>query len=277
MEVYESFAREEAKRFTKRYSTSFSMASTLFPTAIRDDIFAIYGLVRLADEIVDTYRGVDARGQLDALEAETYVAIRRDYSTNLIVEAFQITAKKYGITRSLIRPFFASMRADLDNGPLAKKQYETYIYGSAEVIGLMCLRVFVAGDSREYTKLSGGAQALGAAFQKINFLRDMAADHRELSRYYFPVDSFDTFTTTTKQLIIDDIHRDLAAASIAIEQLPRSSKAAVWVSYRYFSLLLDKLEKTPPEQLKQRRIRTNDFQKFLLLVQGYIAAKVNLS
>lgn len=272
MELYDETARQTARRLTLSYSTSFGLASRLFEASIRDDIYAIYGLVRQADEIVDTYRGQDAAGLLRQLEAETYAAIDRQYSPDLIVHAFARTAGRYGIGQELLRPFFASMAMDLAPGRYDRATYQRYIAGSAEAVGLMCLRVFCANDQAAYRQLEPGARALGAAFQKVNFLRDLAEDRQRLGRNYFPElqDAQDgKLTEVTKQAIITDIENDFAKAAGSIGQLPPSARSAVRMSYRYYHELLAKLQATPAEELQVRRIRLGNVRKLWLLSGAY--------
>jgi phytoene/squalene synthetase len=266
MDLYDQAARESARRLTMRYSTSFSLASKLFDKRIRDDIYAIYGLVRIADEIVDTYRGADAPELLAAMQAETYAAIRRGYSADMIIHAFAATARRYGIGEELIRPFFESMAMDLEPGGYDRLRYEHYIYGSAEVVGLMCLRVFVGDDEQRYIELSPGARALGAAYQKVNFLRDLAAD-RAIGRNYFPELQSKPLGEPDKLAIIQDIEKDFATADAYIERLPRTAKRAVRTSYIYYSRLLDKLRTTPARVIWKQRIRVSNTTKVSLIVR----------
>jgi phytoene synthase len=265
-DVYLETSQATSQLFTNRYSTSFSLASRLFPKSVRIHIYAIYGLMRVADEVVDSYRGVETAVLLTALEQETYAALVRWYSPNPLIHAFQATASKYAIDKTLIQPFFASMQVDVLSHSFTKVAYETYIHGSAEVVGLMCLRVFCKGDARRYDTLAAGAARLGAAYQKINFLRDLHEDNVTLGRYYFPVDSYKTFDERTKHLIIEDIKHDLAVAVPAIGLLPKPVRRAVWASYRYYRALLTKLERTPAYIIKNKRLRITNAQKVLLLV-----------
>lgn len=262
MDVHQRLSYQIARRYTQGYSSSFGLASRLFGASVRPHIYAVYGLVRCADEIVDSYTGADARLLLDALEQETLAAIERGYSPNPLVQAFASTARTYKITHELLTPFFASMRADLTPASMTKISYQRYIYGSAEVVGLMCLRVFAPN---EYSTLRPGAQHLGAAYQKINFLRDIAADHDGLGRWYFPDSQFDTFDDAAKQAIITDIQADLLLARQAARQLPRSSRWAVSLSYRLYDALLVKLVATPAARLKQQRVRVSGPRKLWLL------------
>lgn len=264
---YDSLAFASSRQITNAYSTSFGSATKLFPIAMRPHIYNIYGLVRIADEVVDTYKKPAAEQILEELEQEVYAAIKRQYSTNMVVHAFALTAKQYGISKELIAPFFASMRTDAPGNVYRTADYESYIHGSAEVVGLMCLRVFCEGDSQEYDHLAAGAKALGSAFQKVNFLRDLAEDYKTLGRYYFPVGSFAAFDEDTKRSIISDIEHDFAVALPAIQKLPDGARPAVTLAYRYYKVLLQKLSETPAAEIKQRRIRVNTATKLRLLWQ----------
>lgn len=272
MELYEKVSYELSKRLTERYSTSFNMSSRLFDRTIRDDIYAIYGLVRIVDEIVDTYRGADAKSLLENLETTTYAAIERGYDTNPIVHSYALTAKKYGIDSELIRPFFASMAMDLMPAQYTDELYESYIYGSAEVVGLMCLRVFCAGDGARYDELKPGAQALGSAYQKVNFLRDIAADYEELGRLYFPGVAYDKFDDEQKRRIVADIEHDFEKARAYADKLPANSRRAVKLSMSYYGELLTRIKLTPAEVLKTRRLRISNARKIMLLIGVQIGA-----
>jgi phytoene/squalene synthetase len=261
VDLYTTTSYELSERITLRYSTSFSKSSRLFSAKIRPHIFAIYGLVRIADEIVDTYDGTDKQAQLDALERETYHALKVGYSTNPIVHSFACTATAYGITKELIDPFFKSMHMDLTPQNYNESLYQKYIYGSAEVIGLMCLRVFSENTQTTYAQLESGAKALGAAYQKVNFLRDIASDYKERGRVYFPNVQFESFSDSEKETIITDIQADFSAAKPYIDKLPKNARKAVGLSYAYYHELLKKLAATPVHHLKQQRIRLSNIQK----------------
>lgn len=266
MEPYNDVSYQLSRTLTLRYSSSFGMSSKLFAARIQPHIYAIYGLVRVADEIVDTYTGTDKALLLTALEEETYAAIARGYSTNPIVQAFILTAAKYAISASLIAPFFESMRMDLVPVDYTQESYETYIYGSAEVIGLMCLLVFCEGNTEHYQQLAPGARALGAAYQKVNFLRDIASDYHERERIYFPGMRYESFDETAKQEIIASIQTDFNTAEASLKELPKNSRAAVLLSATYYKQLLKKLDKTSVEQIKSGRIRVSTSQKLGLLI-----------
>lgn len=266
MDLYAKTSYELSRHLTLRYSTSFGKSTKLFSADIQPHIFAIYGLVRIADEIVDTYEGADKATLLDELEQTTYQTIKSGYSTNPIVHAFALTAREFNITKPLIAAFFESMRLDLSPQTYIQKLYVTYIYGSAEVIGLMCLKVFTGGNEDEYKKLEKGARALGAAYQKVNFLRDIASDFHDRQRVYFPGITFESFNDDEKMAIIKDIRRDFDTAKRAVDKLPANAHKAVALSFAYYGALLDKLEKTPAETIKTSRVRVPDAKKFLLFV-----------
>lgn len=274
--IYTKLAYRTSQQLTQAYSTSFSLASQLFGSGIRQDIYNIYGLVRLADEIVDTERGPKAQQLLNQLEDATYQAIHDKYSPNLILHAFAITANTYGIKKSLIAPFFNSMRFDThkQTKPLTVTEYQQYIYGSAAVVGLMCLRVFCSVNEKLYRELESGAQALGDAFQKVNFLRDMAADYRDLGRFYFPNTNYDQFDEPMKNQIIADIRQDFNVARKEITKLPANSKPAVLVAYKNYLQLTNKLAATPVHDLKRKRVRVNDGYKMWVLLSRGLPAKI---
>jgi len=266
VELYNQASYKASKLITNEYSTSFGLSIRLFEASLRPHIYAIYGLVRIADEVVDTYTGKDRLKVLNDLEKQTMAAIDTGYSTNPIIHAFALTAQKYDIDGSLIAPFFESMRMDITPQVFDQELYDTYIYGSAEVVGLMCLKVFTA-DIKRYNQLEKGAGKLGAAYQKINFLRDIAADAEGLGRWYFPISSFAAFDDKAKNAIVRDIEKDLAAAKKAIAKLPDSSQKAVSLSYQYYGELLKKIKLTPATQLRQKRIRVNNLQKTVLFAR----------
>lgn len=268
MDLYTKTSYQVAELITKNYSTSFSASSRLFPKSMRRHIYAIYGLVRVADEIVDTYSGEDQMSQLNTLESEVALARSRGYSANPLVHAFALTAEQYFIEKEIVAPFFESMRMDIGDR-YTKDRYEHYIYGSAEVVGLMCLRVFVGGDRGSYQKLKPGAKSLGSAYQKVNFLRDIKADY-ELGRMYFPGVDYDTFGDEAKLSIEADISADFRQAHEYIKQLPVDARMAVWLSYRYYEGLLSEIKKHPASELKQQRIRVPGSKKFRMLLLARI-------
>jgi phytoene synthase len=268
VELYTKTCYELSARLTKRYSTSFSLSSRLFAGSIRPHIYAIYAMVRVADEIVDTYKGDDSLVQLERLEAELTQARASGYSSNPILHAYAQTARRYHIEDALTDAFFASMRMDPMKRTYTQAEYEHYIYGSAEVIGLMCLRVFTDNNKALYARLKDGARALGAAYQKVNFLRDIRADHEELGRMYFPGVSYDEFSEQDKADIIKDIESDFAAAQEALRDLPPSSRRAVRASYDYYRSLLGRLASASVDELTTQRLRVPDWYKVLLLARA---------
>lgn len=270
MELYNEVAYANAKQLTLRYSTSFGISSRFFSKQIQPHIYAVYGLVRIADEIVDTYKGKNALQLLDNLEQTTYDAIKSSYSTNPIVHAFALTARIFGIDRTLIAPFFYSMRMDLKPQNYSPENYKKYIHGSAEVVGLMCLRVFCNGNSTKYNQLAPGAAALGSAYQKVNFLRDLAADYKVLGRLYFPGLTLDTFDDAAKMQIIEDIKNDFTLALPSLRRLPASCRKATLISYVYYNDLLQKLEQTPAATIKTTRIRVPSRRKIGLMIRTLV-------
>lgn len=270
MDTYTDVSKQLSEVLTMKYSTSFGLSTRLFPADLRCAIYSVYGFVRIADEIVDTFDTPNRRELLDAFEVETYVAMQRRVSTNPIVHAFVIAAHEFGIDKTLIHPFFESMRMDLEPATYTRESYERYIYGSAEVVGLMCLKVFVRGDSSKYDELCEGASALGAAYQKVNFLRDMKDDFESRSRVYFPEVDYETFNDSNKQTIVGDIEHDFALAKEAIKRLPRDVQPAVMTSYRYYMALLDKLRAASAQDIQERRLRVPDAYKLWLFIKAYI-------
>lgn len=271
MELYKTVSYDLSRRLTEAYSTSFSMSSRLFARSIRPDIYAIYGLVRVADEIVDTYDGSDdeKHALLDTLEQETYLAIERQYSANPIVHAFALTVASSRIDRVLIAPFFASMRMDIGR-QYSSENYQEYIYGSAEVVGLMCLKVFCRGDDEQYEQLVPGARKLGSAYQKVNFLRDFAADYTQLERVYFPGVEFDSFSNEQKRAIEQEIESEFAVANEYIGKLPVTARRAVRASWVYYRELLKSIQKTSVKDLRSSRVRVNNARKLWLLIKVYL-------
>ena len=271
--LYDSVAEETASVVINRYSTSFALASRLLGAGVRQHVENIYALVRVADEIVDG-AGAEAgltlleTGQaLNALEAETELAIEIGFSTNLVVHAFALTARESGFGSELTKPFFDSMRADLTETEHDQASFDRYVYGSAEVVGLMCLRAFVQGETiDDLPGLETGARALGAAFQKVNFLRDLAADFDALGRSYFPGVNVETFTEEEKTRLLDDIDADLAVSAAVLPRLPRSSRRAVALAQSLFAELSRRLRATPAATLRTTRVRVPNPVKARLAV-----------
>lgn len=275
--LYDRAAQDSAAVVIRRYSTSFGWAARLLAPSIRRHVRNIYALVRVADEVVDGPFAADQRAAaLDSLEQEVHAALRDGCSTNLVVHAFALTARQAGIDRTLVDPFFASMRADLDTAAHSPQSFETYVYGSAEVVGLMCLRVFLLDvgpgqRERAWDRLSPGARRLGAAFQKVNFLRDLAADYDDLGRSYFPGVAVEDLTDAHRDTLLDDIDADLRAAAGVIPALPRSSRRAVRAAHDLFAELSRVLRQTPAQELRHRRVRVSGPRKVKVLASGLLA------
>ncbi|WP_310650840.1 squalene/phytoene synthase family protein [Cellulomonas sp. P24] len=279
-DVYDDVAAASAAIVIRRYSTSFSLACRLLDEPVRTRVQNIYALVRLADEIVDgPFSAVDpdrTARQLDALEAETYDAVRAGCSTNLVVHAFAQTARTCRIGPDLIGPFFASMRADLDVSSHDAESLSAYVYGSAEVVGLMCLRAFLAGqphDPGAYARLAPGAQRLGAAFQKVNFLRDLAADHDVLGRTYVAAVDVEHLTDAERDALLDEVDADLAAAARAITHLPRSSRRAVSAAHGLFAELSRRLRRTPASEIARTRVRVPTVVKAWVVLRAIVGSR----
>jgi len=277
--LYTQAAEASSAVVIGNYSTSFGWATKLLGKADRHHVRNIYALVRVADEIVDgaaaealtTAIGVDPHAMLDKFEQETYRAVECGFSTNLVVHAFAYTAREVGINRDLIQPFFNSMRTDLFQRVHDKRSFEAYIYGSAEVVGLMCLQVFLSRVSvrdEEKAEFVAGARALGAAFQKVNFLRDLSADFDKLGRSYFPLIRVEDFNNSERDRLVEDIRNDLNTSKVSLAKLPSSSKRAVGAALMFFEALNNKIAATPANQLIKRRIRVSDLQKFVILLKA---------
>lgn len=276
-ELYNKTAFEYCGLITHNYSTSFYSAVGLLDNHIQKAIYGIYGFVRLADEIVDTFFGFDQQQLLDQFETDYYEAYRKKISLNPVIHAFQQVTRQYGIGDDLVASFIESMRTDLSKKTYTRpEETQKYIYGSADVVGLMCLKVFTEGNADLYVELKCPAMKLGSAFQKVNFLRDMKQDMLELERSYFPEVTVDNFSEQTKLSIIREVEEELREAYSGIIRLPASSKLAVYVAYTYYSKLLKKIRKTPASELMSRRVRVSDFRKAVLFTQSLLLDKVNL-
>ena len=275
--LFDQVSSQCSKLVTESYSTSFSLATRMLSSEIRQDIYNIYGFVRFADEIVDSFHSYDKPTLFTRFEQALNEALEEKISLNPILNSFQETVHRYAIDRSFIDAFMQSMRWDL-----SKKVYETqdeyraYIYGSADVVGLMCLRVFVKGDDALFNQLKSSAMALGSAFQKVNFLRDLKADHDQLERTYFPNVDLTAFDEASKQAIIDEIDRDFKEGLAGIFQLPDAAKFGVYTAYKYYLRLLRKLKKTPSTQIKSKRIRVANYQKVDVLARSFIRYQFNV-
>lgn len=274
---YDEVARASAAVVIDRYSTSFGWATRLLQEPVRTHVRCIYALVRVADEVVDDIAAPWTTEQraalLEGLEQDTYRAIEVGASTNLVVHAFAATARRHGIGHDLIAPFFDSMRADLSVQVHDPETLQTYLYGSAEVVGLMCLRVFVDGDEACYERLAPGARRLGAAFQKVNFLRDLAADHDGLGRSYFPGVDPDRLTDEQRDQLLDDVEADLAAAAEAIRELPPSCRRAVHAAHALFGALAVRLRGTPACDIARTRVRVPDLVKAGIVARSVVTAR----
>jgi phytoene synthase len=277
-ELFDSISNESATLITKKYSTSFSIAVRLLAPDIRQAIYNIYGFVRVADEIVDSFEGYPKEELLNRFEGEYQYAIETGISTNPVINAFQKTVKEYNIEAKLVESFLKSMRADLNKQVYEnQEEIDEYIYGSADVVGLMCLKVFVNGDTKEYDRLKDAAMSLGSAFQKVNFLRDLKQDYAHLNRTYFPNINPENLTTEDKNKIVQEIKEDFNAAYIGIKELPKEARFGVYVAYKYYLQLLKKVDKTPAEVLMDKRIRVSNSLKTYLLFQSYISYNIKIT
>jgi phytoene synthase len=264
-------------KVTKAYSTSFSSAVKMLAPSIRQDIYNIYGFVRFADEIVDSFHDYDKELLFAQFENDLALALSQKISLNPILNSFQHTVHNYNIPNELIAAFMKSMKLDLHKTKYnTVEEYNEYIYGSADVVGLMCLKVFVNGNIEQYEELKHSAMRLGSAFQKVNFLRDLKADFEDLSRTYFPNTNLSELDEVSKQQIIAEIQADFDAGFEGIQKLPLEAKFGVYTAYRYYKKLLNKLQKTPSLEIKNTRIRVSDYQKVELLARCYVKYRLNI-
>ncbi|HCQ29200.1 MAG TPA: phytoene synthase [Flavobacteriales bacterium] len=270
--LYNKTTLEIAKKITTNYSTSFSIGTRLLGASIRDHIYAIYGFVRVADEIVDTFHQFDKQQLLDEFTRDTYLAIDRKISTNPVLHSFQHTVNTFNIDRSLIDAFLKSMSFDLDKSNYDESSINEYIYGSAEVVGLMCLQIFVNGNKQQFEQLKPYAQSLGAAFQKVNFLRDIGHDYNELGRSYFPGIDINHLSEENISSIFKDIEHDFQHALTGINRLLASSKFGVYVAYVYYYNLFEKLKKNK-HLLMKKRIRISNSKKLYLIFKAWFKLK----
>ena len=264
-----------SKLITKKYSTSFSLGIQTLHKDLHDPIYAIYGFVRYADEIVDTFHDFNKKELLDRFSEDTFKAIEEGISLNPVLHSFQQVVNEYNIDHGLIKAFLFSMELDLEDHNYDQSLYEKYIYGSAEVVGLMCLWVFVKGDKKEYNRLEAPAKALGAAFQKVNFLRDMRSDFYDRGRVYFPGVDFNKFTDEIKKDIEADIQKDFDHAHEGIVELPEKAKAGVYLAYIYYLKLFKKIKKSSSKKVLAERIRVPDFRKIVLLLSTYFRIRLD--
>jgi 15-cis-phytoene synthase len=276
MDLYTTTTLECSKLITEHYSTSFTLGIKTLDKRFHLPIYAIYGFVRYADEIVDTFEGFDKKTLLSRFKSDTYVAIEEGVSLNPVLHSFQLIVNKYKIDHELIESFLHSMEMDLYYADYNQEGYEAYIYGSAEVVGLMCLRVFCEGNLEEYDRLKADAKRLGSAFQKVNFLRDIKSDFQERGRTYFPDVDFTNFTLEDKKLIENDIQADFDAALRGIMELPKGAKGGVYLAYKYYLRLFDKIKNCPASRIQNERIRVPDFQKLTMLASTYFQLRLNV-
>ena len=276
-EVFDLVSFDCSKVVTKRYSTSFSMGTSLLGSEIKRHIYNIYGFVRFADEIVDTFHKFNKKDLLDRFENDLFYAIENQISLNPILNSFQYTVNKNNIEIELINSFIESMRLDLHKSLYeTETEYKKYVYGSADVVGLMCLKVFVKGDLKNYNELKTSAMALGSAFQKVNFLRDLKTDSEELKRNYFPNVDVSNFDEKTKLKIIEEIENDFNNALEGINKLPDDSRLGVYTAYKYYKKLLFKLKRTSSLNIKRIRIRIPNYQKIAVLAKSYLKFHLKL-
>jgi len=275
-QIFDTLSYEMSELTTKRYSTSFSLGISFLDKSIRKPIYNIYGFVRFADEIVDSFHGFDKQELLNDFRKETYKAIEQGISLNPILNSFQWAVNTYNIPLELIDTFLDSMEMDLNKQFYNQSQYEKYILGSAEVVGLMCLKIFVYGDHDEYERLKPLAMKLGSAFQKINFLRDLKADYQELGRTYFPGIDLNEFNASVKKEIERDIEIDFAQGYEGIKQLPKSSRFGVYMAYVYYYKLFTKIKSIDAQVILNERVRIPNNKKYRLFVTSFVRHNLNL-
>ncbi|MFA6261388.1 MAG: phytoene/squalene synthase family protein [Bacteroidia bacterium] len=275
-ELFDQVSIRTSRNVTRTYSTSFSLGIRFLSPRMRNPVHAIYGFVRLADEIVDSFHSFNRRILLERFTADTWLAIREGISLNPVLNSFQQTVNQYQIDHKLIHTFLHSMEMDLSDQRYTPETYEEYILGSAEVVGLMCLKIFVDGNEERYQELQPSAMKLGSAFQKVNFLRDFKADTEQLGRRYFPQLQNQTFNAAIKAEIEADIESDFATGLEGIKQLPADARFGVYVAYIYYRNLLRKITETTPHGIMQERIRVSGQKKISLLFSSYLRHSLNL-
>lgn len=273
--LFDEVSIMSSRMVTKKYSTSFSLGIRFLGKSKRDPIYSIYGFVRFADEIVDSFHGYDQEYLLAQFEHDLHNALTERISLNPVLNSFQKVVHEYQIDRSLINKFLESMRMDLDKTTYDRENYEDYILGSAEVVGLMCLKVFSRGDEDEYEMLKPYAMRLGAAFQKVNFLRDLKADYQDLGRSYFPTLDLSKFNTRDKQIIEEEIAEDFRVALEGIKKLRKSSRLGVYLAYLYYQKLFLKIKRTPAHKVISERIRIPNLRKLTLMFTSYLRFQTN--
>lgn len=276
-QLFDKVSFDCSRNVTKSYSTSFSSAVKMLAPSIRQDIYNIYGFVRFADEIVDSFHDYNKLELFKSFENDLEMALQNKISLNPILNAFQHTVTKYKIPNNLIDAFMKSMKLDLTKLEYKTDlEYKEYIYGSADVVGLMCLKVFVNGDDAKYETLKNSAMRLGSAFQKVNFLRDLKADFEDLNRTYFPNTDLSKLDENSKLKIIEEIESDFMAGYEGIVNLPIDAKFGVYTAYVYYKKLLSKLKNTPSSEIKNTRIRVSNYQKYGLFAKCYFTYKLNI-
>ena len=276
-ELFDKISEECSKNVTKSYSTSFSLATKMLSSNIRQDIYNIYGFVRFADEIVDTFHSYNKKELFSRFVDDLNYSLIEGISLNPILNSFQKTVNKYNIDKSLIDAFLKSMEQDLEKKKYKSlKEYKDYIYGSADVVGLMCLKVFVGGNNDDFNRLKPYAMSLGSAFQKVNFLRDLNDDYKKLNRIYFPGIDYKTFNEDAKNNIMIDIEKDFDKALKGIYMLPNNSKFGVYAAYKYYKRLLRKLDRASYLQIKSKRGRVPNYQKVDVLARSYVRYRLNI-
>ena len=275
--IFDNVSYDCSKLVTESYSTSFALATRMLHPSIRKDIYNIYGFVRFADEIVDTFHDYEKEPLFNRFEKDLIAAIENRISLNPILNSFQHTYHLYGIPYHLVESFMKSMRMDLTKTAyLSDEEYRAYIYGSADVVGLMCLKVFVKGDEKKYEALKDAAMSLGSAFQKVNFLRDLKQDFEDLNRTYFPNTNLNELDEVSKEKIVNDIKDDFQRGYEGILQLPPEAKFGVYTAYKYYYRLLRKLQNTPSLEIRNKRIRVPNYEKIGLLAKSYVNYKLHL-
>jgi len=275
--LFDQVSESCSKVVTESYSTSFTLATKMLDSSIRQDIYNIYGFVRFADEIVDSFHDFDKKELLNLFELDLKKSIKDKISLNPILNSFQKTFNKYKIDYELVNSFLKSMKWDLNKKQyLNKEEFDEYVYGSADVVGLMCLKVFVKGNQKQYNELKPYAMSLGSAFQKVNFLRDLKADHDGLNRSYFPNLNIEEFDEKSKKLILNEINKDFSHALKGIFLLPSSARFGVYTAYKYYLKLLKKLRNTNPLKIKSTRIRVPNYQKINVLARSYVRYRLNI-
>lgn len=273
--LFDNLSVQVSKMTTQTYSTSFSLGIYFLNNRLRNAIYSVYGFVRVADEIVDSFEGFDKQYLLEKFKEETFQSIEKRISVNPILNSFQQAVYQYNIDQKLIEIFLKSMEMDLEKVDYTNEKYHQYILGSAEVVGLMCLRIFTEGDDKMYDELKPFAMKLGAAFQKVNFLRDLKDDYQLLGRTYFPNVDMSEFSISAKKQIEEEIDLDFRIALAGIKKLPRSSKGGVYLAYVYYLSLFNKIKKLPAHKILNERVRVNNGKKLGLMINSLVMNKMN--